>query len=78
MSSHTVTCRDPPCPYHDDHEGVCRRARPAGFQPNLRAREYWSIWPSVRGETDWCGEHPALRWVVREIHSLHEQIGDEE
>lgn len=58
MTDHGITCGSPRCPYL--REGRCHRARPTGYQPDLRRNEYWSIWPTVDPNQDYCGEHPTL------------------
>ena len=64
MSIHKMTCDAPHCPYFDELESNCRKARPTGFQPNLRVKEYWPLWPQVQAGIDWCGEHPSIRAYV--------------
>lgn len=63
MTAHGITCGSPPCPYLKDES--CRRAKPTGFQPDLRRKEYWSMWPAVNPDADYCGEHPSLRDFLR-------------
>jgi hypothetical protein len=71
VSAHGVTCAAPACPYYrqpppDGDKGECRKARPTGFQPDLRRNDYWPMWVQLDGSREWCGEHPAVRAFARQ------------
>jgi hypothetical protein len=65
---HDITCAAPRCPYyHGDPAGMgeCRHRSPRAHRMRYDANDYCSVWPPVNGETDFCGEHPALAALVR-------------
>lgn len=65
----SITCGSPRCPYYRgefDELGECRHRSPRAHRLRYDANEYCSIWPPVRGDSDFCGAHPALiRLVLR-------------
>lgn len=72
---HRITCRAPRCFFlvrEKDGADVCRAPRVRAFQPEYRVNEY--VPGRLLPPPDyWCGDHPAIRRLVRRLAREDEQ-----